>query len=449
MDGMPALLAVSGVVLAHLVWIFFRQSPELSGDEPRYFTFATQMLQGFFASEATRGFWNGPGYPLVLLPFAAFEQTGFFAKVPNALAYGGVAAYLIVFFKQQGIRAPIMQVLLIQILLFMHGTLSEKLMSEPLAAFCVTGFFVHCVLMFQKESETSKFGPSIHAASSGFYLGWLMLTKVLFAYVALAWWGFTLALFFLKRPLLRELFPRPARLLPMVTLVVILPYLTYTYHHTGKFFYWGNSGGQQLFCLTLPQSQLRGDWLNSDAMTAFPEFFGELSPFFESLNSLDYGVQDSILKDKALANIRKHPIKFLQNVRANATRMIFGFPVSAYPGAAPELKTGNRSLAQGLWAYLLLFIALMALVMRRLPHLVGLAPQASMALWAFPILGLSASVLLSTEPRLIFPLLPMIYALSLQSLNQGLWRTPVTSRAFPEMASSHDIEILPNARGIG
>ena len=69
-----------------LYFAIFLQSAEDSldfGDEPRYAMYAENLTKGFYAPPDTLFLWNGPGYPLLLTPFAFFDVPWYWAKMLN------------------------------------------------------------------------------------------------------------------------------------------------------------------------------------------------------------------------------------------------------------------------------------------------------------------------------------------------------------------------------
>ena len=117
---------------------------------------------------------------------------------------------------------------------------------------------------------------------------------------------------------------------------------------------------------------------------------------------MDYVARDQAMKAAALRNIKEHPRKYFRNWRANVNRMVFGFPVTRYPGSDPQLATGNRSLVYAFPFFLCLFAVPGAWARRaRIP------PGAWVCLF-FSLVSLGGLSLLSAFPRMVFPLLPLL-----------------------------------------
>lgn len=392
----------------------------LSGDEPRYWQMAENLTRGGFASPETRLLWNGPGYALTLAPWVALGAPSSLPRLMNAAWMALAALALYAAFKCLGLKHALLHMVLASLYLALHGSLSDRLMSEPLSAACsALALFGYALVVTGKRPRS---GAVLLAIS----LAYLTLTKVIFAYVmaglvvALAAIAVTVFWRRKRRPVegaSRSTFGYLALALAGAH-ALCLPYLAYTYHLTGKFYYWGNSGGAQLYCLTLPEPHFLGDWLNSDAVIQDPDFYGPHSRFYAAIDTLDFVTQDGLLKVSAIAHLKAHPAKVFSNWRANVNRMVFGYPVSAYPGHSRALSTGNRAFVHALWFYALvaLVTALLTAGWKR-PWLWScLWRNASLrAALTGPLLFTSITLaglsMLSTEPRLMFAVLPVLYGL--------------------------------------
>ena len=77
------------IVLALLLIIYtvliIGSNNALEGDEFRYLSYAKNMAQGFYTDVANPDLSNGPGYPIVLLPFVALNIPLLFAKLLNGI----------------------------------------------------------------------------------------------------------------------------------------------------------------------------------------------------------------------------------------------------------------------------------------------------------------------------------------------------------------------------
>jgi hypothetical protein len=416
---------VLGVFLVHLGMVLWSSTPRLSGDEPRYWLMAQHLIHGTFASRETRLLWNGPGYPMSLIPWVSLELPYIFPRSINALWMSLAAFASWKWFSILGLPRPTLQAGLLSLYLLLHGSLSDRLMSEPMAVALVALGAWATTRVIELESPLGKGQQLWRFLLAAAVWAALALTKVFFAYVltsgfflATTAWLFTVC----KKKYRNKKWNRdnlyngnpignpPAFatsstvMIAALALSFCLPYLLYTWQLTGRLFYWGNSGGAQLYCLSLPETQFLGDWQNSDAVIQNPEFYGQHAAFYAALDTLDFVTQDDRLKAAAMQNFRKYPEKAFTNWRANVNRMILGQPISNYPGNSQELKSGNRAIFQGMWFYACL-LAILAVFYRRGIRL----PPSLYLLSSFALISVLGLSLLSSEPRLVFPLIPIFY----------------------------------------
>ncbi len=132
----------------------------------------------------------------------------------------------------------------------------------------------------------------------------------------------------------------------LIAFALSVPYLVYTWHITGKVFYWGNSGGMSLYWMSSPYDNDYGDWKLPDLSNhQYPISFKsaevvallrkdhqkEVSAILKH-NELE---QDELFKQAAINNIKSNPWKYVQNYLNNISRMLFNFPYSySYQEAA-------------------------------------------------------------------------------------------------------------------
>lgn len=399
----------------------------LRGDESRYLLNAHNILKGYFASEETLMFWNGPGYPLYLAPFVALKAPLLLPRLGNTVFLYFGMAYFQGALRLAGVeKRSLIYAYLMGILLLLHGAVVDMLMTESLCVFLICGATYH---FFRLAAGDGRNG--LHLASAGSLLGYLVWTKVFFGYAievslvsALAFWAWSRWGRWNKRlrphsesasqAAANAKTAAKAVAVCAVAMAVCVPYLAYTRAITGKSHFWGNSGGLQLYCLTVPEKELTGDWLNFDAVRDYPEFFGHETDVFKDMARLDYIPRDEAFKKAALANLKAYPRKCFWNWRANVNRLVFGFPVSPYPGSDLELTTGNRSFFYALPFLLFLFALVPGWLGRR-----WMPIEAHISL-AFALISLGGLTLLSCIPRQAFPLLPLL----------GLWSILVVERTL-------------------
>src|ERR1700749_1174588 len=80
--------------------IVINKWPTLYGDEIRYADFAWNLLHGYYSPPPPHiNLWNGPGYPLLLVPFMALKIHALYITMLNA-----VFQYLAVVFLYKALR---------------------------------------------------------------------------------------------------------------------------------------------------------------------------------------------------------------------------------------------------------------------------------------------------------------------------------------------------------
>lgn len=427
----------------YFLFVLLKARNVFIGDEERYVLGARNILKGFLASEETLFLWNGPGYPLYLVPFVGLGLPLILAKLGNAVflylamvrfhhsldqaAGAGKSAGAV---NTAGGWGTLAVTYVLGIYLLIHSSSIELLMTEGLSAYLVCGAAHHYLTSLRPAGRAG-----LHSLLAGLHLAGLALTKVFFGYAALAALAAAGAWWVLERWRAASAGKDPqtstaagrASLACALALAFCLPYLTYTYSLTGKAFFWSNSGGSQLYCMTLREKELLGDWLNFDAVLTFPDFFHGQAPYYRELARMDYVSRDAAMKAAALRNIKADPRKYFRNWRANMNRMVFGYPVSRYPGSDSELATGNRSFIYAIPFFLALF-ALPAAWRGR----AGI-PAGIQACLAFALMSLGGLSLVSSFPRIVFPLLPLL----------GLWLGAV------RMAAGRKMEVVDWKAGAG
>jgi len=163
----------------------------------------------------------------------------------------------------------------------------------------------------------------LHLLTASLYLTYLALTKVFFGYVIVTVFAFfLLALIWRRTPKIRT-----AAAVFAIALICSVPYLVYTYHLTGRIFYWGTSGGMSLYWMSTPYPNESGSWFSYKAVNELPELAYH-RPFFTTLKRLSDVERDDAFKKQAVFNISHHPFKFMLNWLANIGRLLFSYPYS-------------------------------------------------------------------------------------------------------------------------
>ncbi len=301
-------------ILYLAVFFALAKGPLDYGDEPRYATYAENLTKGFYAPSDTRALPNGPGYPLLLTPFAFLGIPWYWAKMLNP-----VFMFLAVCFIYSAVRnyMPGKTALFFSYLFGLYPPFFAELrylLTEPFVLMLVSLF----ALLTIKWFGGGKYRHMLFAAVT---FALIALTKVFFGYVASA--------VLLLSLVLSKWSPTSRKTVPIysIALLLCLPYLIYTYSITGKFFCWANWGGYTLYWnYTLGPDEV-GGWNTYKDVSTRPEL-AHHRPFFDKLQGLDCVKRDELMKKKAIENILNNPRKALLNYICNWGRLFLNFPFS-------------------------------------------------------------------------------------------------------------------------
>jgi len=323
--------------LLYLPFLFFyayviviNKWPTLYGDEIRYVNFAHNLIHGYYSPSAPHiNLWSGPGYPLILLPFIAVHVPVLYITLLNALYL-----YLAVVFLYKALKLitshKIAAFSALLLAIYPNAlSILPILYTEAFTYLLISAFVYSVALCYVKTLPRYAIAP-------GLLLGYIALTKIIFGYVLIAGLIVCLALVLLKS---RKIYYWGWARILVVAFAVTVPYLSYTWYLTGKPLYWGNSGGMSLYWMSTPFEHEYGDWkvpdlTNNQYPTLFrsPDVVKILKKnHAKEINAiLKHGEieQDELFKQKAIVNIKAHPMKFLANYCDNISRMLFNFPYS-------------------------------------------------------------------------------------------------------------------------
>lgn len=391
--------AVLAIALSSLV-VFFSK-PYLQGDESRYLNFSQNILNGFYANPDLKpGFlWNGPGYPILITPLKFLNFPYISYRILNVVliilgAYF-LFKFLLNFFSAR--KAAIISFL---------GTISHpfifdavtRILTESFTFFLFNFFFF---FLFEFINQNKKRYLILSSISGGF----LMLTKVFFAYVFLVVSIITLVLFLINRLNYRY------SIIFSSSFLICIPYLLYTYTLTNKFFYWSDAGGSSLYSMSTPYKNEFGDWfpssidpktkkisyLTENSRTTVPKsnppYYENHEPFFISIKNKNGVMKDEFLKEKALENIFNHPVKYLQNIGWNISRIFFRAPFTDR-----ELKTSFKIIF-----YTHGFILLVGFIFTLCSTIYFKNKTSIKIALLFVLVTLLGTSLLSAESRFLFP----------------------------------------------
>ncbi len=298
------------------------------GDQGRYLEFAKNMLHGYYSPPSPNiSLHNGPGYPIILIPFVFLKAPFMVIRLMN-----GILQYLsiVLLFKSARRLVSVQNAFLISIAWGCYYISYQQLaliQTEIVMQF-LCSLLIYCVI---RAYENRGMGYTIAA---GFVFGYIALTKIVFGYVLSIMVILFLILWLIDKT---SMYRKRSFLMSAIALCVTLPWLLYTYSMTGKLFYWGSSGGMNLYWMSTPFAGEYGEWNNSDFTTYCHDPVQSCNAdYYKKNHQSDY---DEIFKNNdveheqaylrlAYKNIAGHPLKYLSNCMANIGRMTFNFPYS-------------------------------------------------------------------------------------------------------------------------
>ena len=375
------LIRLMPLLIVYVVIVLVGSSNLFSGDEGRYVMYAKNLAKGYYSPPDDVYLWNGPGYPLVLLPFILLKLPWITAKLLNPLFLFGAVIYfyfLLRFYMKE--RAALFYSYLLGSY-FPFCRYIHMLLTEQVVLMLVCGFAYH----FCRLCRGKRFLWG-HIFLASFYLSFLALTKIYFGYVILS----GLLIFFMLYIQQKKLAYKKTFLVYLVSFVLCSPYLFYTYSLTDKVLYWGNSGGLSLYLMSSPAEEEYGDWQSRNSEHHQKDYMD-----FKGLSNLE---RDDAFKKRAIQNIRIYPVKYMKNWFANIGRLWFNYPFSYQP----------QSLSN--YFYILpnmfVFVVLIACIY---PTIIGwrLIPYEVGSVMLFTMISFGGMTPLDAENRYLWPLIPL------------------------------------------
>lgn len=361
------------------------------GDEFRYVSFANNLLHGFYSSPYPNiNLWNGPGYPVILMPFVFFKLPYLIFRIFNAfLLYFS----LIITFKTCRTFSSPKNATLVSILLALYYPIygdALLILTETFSWFLISLICFLTIKCFQQ-----KFFSLRLVLLTAFTIAYLAMTKVIFGYIICVMLLLSLVMFLSAgyRKYAKQTF-----MLFLISFVFCLPWLLYTYNLTNKFFYWTNSGGMSLYTMSTPYKNELGDWDILGESISHPNH----NFFIDSISKLTPLQKDDAFKQKAIINIKQNPQKYFSNWLANLGRMFFSMPFT------------NK--AQSIRMYLLIIPNMIIIVLLAFVFAISLFkhikyPIAIQILTIFLIMYLLGSSFISAYKRMFYITMPFWFVL--------------------------------------
>ena len=374
----------------------------LMGDEPRYLQYAHNLLHGYFSPKEKLDLWSGPGYPLCLAPFIKMGFSVLQLRLLNAIMQ---YVSIVVLYKTLLIWVNPKKAFWFSLAwAFYYVAYKEMLYvyTETLTSLVI---ILIAYTLAKTRIRKSKIDSLQAYILPGILLGFLALVKIVFGYVILFCFLVLTILYLIKKSKATLKFA----FVFLLAFLTTLPYLAYTHHLTGRFFYWGNSGGMSLYWMSTPIENEYGDW-NDDHFRAYCDYDTSMpcnADYFAKGHQADYdqiykleGVaRDDAFKQKAVENIKLHPAKYLRNIVANMGRLFFGLPNSYSTVRMQQLW---RIIPNAfLFCIFLISIFLGAKQFRKHP------PEIQVLLLVL-FTYLSATLLVSAQQRQLYVVLPLI-----------------------------------------
>lgn len=340
-------------LMFYIIFIFILSNNALWGDEYIYVGYAKNLLNGFYSEPAPKiSLSDGPGYSLFIMPFMALKLPLIVIRLLNALLlYLSVIVLCKVLIK----FVPYNMALLFSFFWACYYNFLDfiaLICSETLSIFLIS------ILLFLL---TKAFAPGMRIKNNkylffaGFVIGYLVLTKIIFGYVLLCMLIGSGLLVIINRNAINY---QKGIIILFVALTTSSPYLLYTYHLTGKIYYLGSSGGNNLYWMSTPYEYEYGSWfpspnIKSDSMafekrvksfekgsllnlknrsSYIPGYEDSLKSHhqkdFEEILKFSEPARDDAYKKIAVANIIAYPVKFIKNCFSNIGRILFNYPYS-------------------------------------------------------------------------------------------------------------------------
>jgi 4-amino-4-deoxy-L-arabinose transferase-like glycosyltransferase len=411
------LASLFGVFLAAM--LLLPSGEGWSGDEGVYLGLARNITHGFYRDGSSDGplnmcfpgwktpdLWYGPGFPTFLAPLVAL---GLPVRVIRAVGPVLLLASVFLFYRllllRVGRRSALLGALALGLFVPFYRYL-PFLHSEFLALLCVIVAMIAITHVLRTGSRLATLGAAVALAA-------LALTRVAYGWVVTV-----LALVWLVAWLVRRsTSSRRLLVVHVLALALCVPWLVYTYSVTDRPFLWATSGDLSLYWMSSPYAVDRGDW--HCASDVFAESWLAPHRAFFAAHAHDSPItQDRELEQQARHNIVHHPWKYLQNLAANASRILFNAPYSRRP---LNLRS-TVFLIPGALLVALLAVSTARLVRRR----VSLPPEGA-AFAAFAAVAFLVHLPISAYVRMLIPMVPPMLWLIVYVLDRSVGARPTES----------------------
>lgn len=380
------------LLIVYIILCVLKQKNVLIGDEDDYVLFADNLLEGFYANPQHEYsfLWNGPGYPIFLTILRYLSLPLIVPKLFNSIfIYFGI----VFFYKALSLFISSRKSFIISILLGLYYPFLveaiPKLLTEALSFFLICYFLYNTTLYLDKGLDKYKWKGSIA-------LGYLILTKIFFAYVVITILIAMIPFIFFAR---NKQSAKKYFIILIIGFCFTIPYLTYTYSITNKLFYFGNSGGMSLYWMSTSHENEFGDWHSFETLQNKPQLYKNHSQFLNLIKNLPPVEKDIALKNKAIENIKNNKYKFFKNWQSNLGRLFFNYPYS--------IPTSSNSVLYLFIPNSIIAVLLVVSFVLSIKNYRKL--KSSIYFFAiFTVIYLGGISLLSCYPRFLYIILPVI-----------------------------------------
>ena len=394
-----------------------------SGDEGVYLGLARNITHGFYRNGSSDGplnmcfpgwqtpdLWYGPGFPSLLAPLVALGlPVSVIRLVGPVLLIVAVFLFYRLLLLTVRPRSALLGALALGLFVPFYRYL-PFLHSEFLALVCVIAAMIAITHVLRTGSRLATIG----AAGA---LAVLALTRVAYGWVLTV-----LALVWLVHWLIRRrTSSRRLLVVHALALALCVPWLVYTYSVTGRPFLWATSGSLSLYWMSSPYAVDRGDWhCASDVFQL--SWLAPHRAFFAAHAHDSPIAQDRALERQARHNIVHHPLKYLENLAENASRILFNAPYSKRP---LNLRS-TAFLVPGA-----LLVALLALSITRVARRRVKLPPEGAAFLAFAAVAFLVHLPISAYVRMLIPMVPPMLWLIVYVLDRSVRARPNSAPAAP------------------
>jgi len=391
---MKQLLRFVPLLALYLLILGVMVEPQFVGDEFRYVSYTDHLLEtGTYTETDNPVLRNGPGYPIFLLPFRALDAPKWLMALPNVFFLLLSVAYLYrilqYFAPKRALLGAYCFGLYYPLFLFI-----PKLSPATIGLFLMLGFTFYYLQAVQ--TQELRWRPLLLA---GLYMGLLIMAKFAFGYVLMTSLLIFTASFFIWR---KAWLLRTAMMFGL-GLTLCIPYLSYTYHLTGRMMYWGTNGGEQFYWMTSPYGGERewGNWQSFEDLfkRRIPGLHEAHYEFYQEIKPLDWMARNDAFLAKGKENLLAHPEAYLKNWLGNCLRLLFNYP--------------NSFAQQNISAYFYILPNMTIIVLTLLAIYPGWIGRRHIPLEIIPptlfiLIYLGATTLMNAVPRYFVPVVPFI-----------------------------------------